>query len=481
MVFIKYLISREKRYLQVMIIILKKFIITSIIAISIVACANNPIRSYKDESDKTLNNVYSDIQDTDTAVVGKADDADILYHMEHGSYLRMRSKYAASDKQFANAQNIVDVWVNSWKNSTQGELTTTTKQMLINDNAVDYQPKGYEKTMLATYRSLNHIDTHAWQNARIEIKKMYQTEQAIENYNQVLYTAEKEETNKIQSDGQSNYIYQQIMGKYNFADINSPKVLALKNSYQSAFSHYLAGFVFEALNEPSLSRPGFVKAGQLNPTNKLPQQSIDNIDNNKIKKPNHTNLLIIEEVGHAPQFKSQQFPIPFNYNSTGAKNACINNINVFFPILQPDTINTSSYAYTINGQAHHPELFTDYNLMAARYLHDQMPHIIARNIAAALRNVAASQASCMASGNTGTILSLAAAIGGFVLDRADERTWVLLPSKVYLNRVQLPYGKHIIKVMVNGSEHTREINLTKPYQIVSFRVLGRRVFFNTDN
>jgi uncharacterized protein len=460
-----------------MVILFKQTIIAGFVAINIAACANNPIRSYKDESDKTLSNIYSDVNES--AVHGNASDPDILYHMEHGSHLRMRSKYAASDKQFAAAQSVVDTWVNSWKNSTRGELTTTTKQMLINDNAVDYQPKGYEKTMLATYRALNHVDTHAWSNARIEIKKMYQTEQAIENYNQALYITEKEETDKIKSDGQSNYIYQQIMSKYNFADINSPKVLALKNSYQSAFSHYLAGFVFEALNEPSLSRPGYVKAGQLNPHNKLPQKSIDNIDKNGTRKPKHTNLLIIEEIGHAPQFKSNEFSVPFNYNSKGSKDACINSINVFFPTLHPDTINTSSYTYSINGQAHHPELFTDYNLMAARYLHDQMPHIIARNIAAAVRNIASSQASCSAGGSAGTILSLAAAIGGMILDRADERTWVLLPSKVYLNQVQLPYGKQTIKVMVNGHEHVREINLSKPYQIVSFRVLGNKVFFNT--
>ena len=31
---------------------------------------------------------------------------------------------------------------------------------------------------------------------------------------------------------------------------------ALKNSYQSALSHYLAGFVYEALGEPSLGRAG---------------------------------------------------------------------------------------------------------------------------------------------------------------------------------------------------------------------------------
>jgi uncharacterized protein len=64
-----------------------------------------------------------------------------------------------------------------------------------------------------------------------------------------------------------------------------------------------------------------------------------------------------------------------------------------------------------------------------------------------------------------------------MLDRADERTWVLLPSKVYLNRTLLPYGKHVIIINVNGQNYTKTINLNAPYQIVDIRVLGNRVFF----
>jgi hypothetical protein len=452
---------------------IKKILILTAIGTSIVACANNPIRSYKDDSDKTLNNIST--SPTDAAVYGNSD---IIYYMEDGIYQRMLTKYDASNSQLAKAQKAVDDWVNSWSNTTSGRISNSMTQMLINDKAVDYQPKGYEKTALATYRALNHIDINHWENARIEIKKMYQTEVAIQNYNQALYMQTQADTANYQSDPEQNSLYQQIRGKYNFTSIDNPAVLALKNSYQTAVSHYLAGFVFEALGEPSLSRPGYVNAGTLSPHNGLSNRSIANLDNGNTKKPGYTNLLIIEEVGHAPQFKSRQIPLVFNYNSSKSNQTCVNNINLFFPELVPDPDGKTSYSYSIDDKGQKQELYTDYNLMAARYLHDQIPHLIARNIAAAVRNISASQASCNAAQNDlGTALSIAASIGGFLLDSADERTWVLLPSRVYLNRVQLPYGDHTIRLNVNGQEYSKVVKLNAPYQILDMRVLQNRVFF----
>ena len=44
---------------------------------------------------------------------------------------------------------------------------------------------------------------------------------------------------------------------------------ALKNGYQSALSHYLAGFVYESLGEPSLAAPGYRLANELQPDHPL--------------------------------------------------------------------------------------------------------------------------------------------------------------------------------------------------------------------
>ncbi len=454
---------------------LKNILTYSLIITSVAACANNPIRSYKDDSDKMLQSLNT--SNIESTAYGNPKNPDILFYMEYGTALRMMSNYDSSDLQLGKAQSIVDVWTNSWSNTTGGEIANTAIQMLVNDSATDYEPKGYEKTMLATYRALNHIDNNNWSNARIEIKKMYQTEQAIANYNQAMYMEEKASTNKINNSPKEQQLYTQILQKYDFSDINSPQVLALKNAYQSAFSHYLAGFVFEALNEPSLSRPGYIKSGQLAPLNKLSQKSIDNLDSGNTVRSKYTNVLIIQEVGHAPQLKSHEIHIPFPISTRNA--SCITNVNLFFPTLVLDKEASSGYSYFLDGKFQNQELYSNYNLMAARSLHDQMPHLIARNISAAIRNVGVSAASCAEGGSAGTIINIANIITGALLDHADERSWVLLPSKVYLNRVQLPFGKHNFSIVVNGMTYTQTINLNTSYQIIDMRVIGNKFFLNT--
>lgn len=453
----------------------KKLVLTLLSTLSLIGCANNPFSSYKNASDERLSKIYAG--NIESAMLAEST-SDVLFNMEYGSLLRIRQNYESSNFYFDRAQNSINTWVYSWTNTTGGQITKTASSMLINDNVNDYEPRGYEKTFLTTLHALNQVDLNNLNNARVEIQRMYQVEQSIQNYNQYMYNQAQIEAQKQSKDKTESYLYQQITQKYNFKDINSPQVLALKNSYQNAFSHYLAGFIFEALNEPSLARPGYVKAGQLNPTNTLIQQSINNIDKNVRPKTGYTDLLIVEEVGHAPQIKSNQINVPINLNLIGTQNSCINMINVFYPTMVIDKNNLASYNYSIDNKETSPLPMTDVNLMVAKSISDETSHIISRNIAAAIRNIATAQASCAAGGGMGALLNLGTAIGSTFIDKADERNWNLLPSKVNINRATLAYGKHNITVTVNGINYSKEITLDKPYQIITFRIIGNQVFFN---
>lgn len=435
----------------------------------LISCANNPFNSYKLKSDNMLRSIYTEPNNPSSEVYGNS--SDILFFMEYGTFLKLTNNYQQSNIQLNQAQLIIERWVNSWQNSLGGNILNNSLQMLINDSITDYEPKGYEKTMLATYKALNNVSLGNSEFARIEIKRMYQIEQAIYNYNQVLYDKEKANAKNIEPNSTEDKLYQEILYKYDFNDINTPEVLALKNSYQVAYAHYLAGFIFEALNEPSLSRPGYLKSAQLMPLNKLPQKSIDNLDNNPNRKKNYSNVLIIQEVGHAPQIKSENIHFPF-YTYVDGK-LCPTNINIFFPKLVYDRQGNSIYNYSIDGKNVTQELFTNFDLMAARSLHDNMPHIIMRNITAAIRNISMSSISC----NQGSsLLNLASMVTNSFLDNADERTWVLLPSKVYLSRFELPFGKHNLQININGDTLNKEINIDRPYQIINMRVIGDKLY-----
>jgi hypothetical protein len=450
-----------------------------LLCLFLTGCMNNPFASYKETSDQRLAKIY---QGQASSAMEAKNTPDVLYNMEYGLLLRLNQEYAPSNMYFARAQKSMDVWTNSWKSSTAGQIASQFTSLLLNDQIMDYQPKGYERSFLATFYALNHLALNNFDDARIEIKKMYELEQATQNYNDVLYQRQEIASQNEKKDKTTNEIQQQIKAQYNFSDIGSPKILALKNSYQNAFSHYLAGFVFEALKEPSLSRPGYVKSGQLNPTNTLIQKSIDNLDQGKTPREGTTDLLIVEEVGHAPQIQSIQIPININLNLVG-KGSCANTINLFFPKLVLDTANQPVYKYLLDTQEMMPLFFVDVNLMAARTLYDGIPHLISRNVAAALRNIVSAQLVCSQQNKmdprANQLLQMGNGFLGSLMDKSDERILTLLPSKININRVNLPYGKHTITVPLNGASYKKVIMLNQPYQIITFRIMGSQVFFGT--
>src|SRR5207237_5729853 len=65
---------------------------------------------------------------------------------------------------------------------------------------------------------------------------------------------------------------------YPVQTIDNPEVNALRNGYQSALAHYLAGFVYEALGEPSLAAPGYRLANELQPNRPALEDALRGLD-----------------------------------------------------------------------------------------------------------------------------------------------------------------------------------------------------------
>lgn len=454
---------------------LKYKLIVLFVNIGLLGCANNPLRSYKSETDKIVA-VLNQGNLEEAPQTLKAND-DVLYHLEYGSLLRMSAAYPQSESNFIAANAYVDAWAASYHNGTWGNIADTFEATLVNDNVLDYQIKDYEKVMLVTYRALNALDQGDWDDARIQIQRMYQLEQLIQNYRDAEYQAMAEKSQELPQNTLSfNQFVARNQDNYDFGSISTPQVLALRNSYQNAFSHYLAGFVFEALGEDSLSRPGYLKALQLNPANSMISQSISNLDKNNKPGKNQTDLLLVEEIGHAPQIKSYDINIPF-FSTTRNGNNCVNSVSVSFPGLVLDRENIYANTFMVDGHNQMPALFANVNLMAARYLHDDLPNIFIRNILRAGRDFAAQQSAC---NNGSSLLNIAALGAGILLNRADERTWVLLPGQIYVNRIRLPRGKHVIAVNTALGIKQLTVNLTGAYQVVTWRVIGNQVYFSPD-
>ena len=127
--------------------------------------------------------------------------------------------------------------------------------------------------MLLTYMALNYLAMGDYERARVAIKQTHELEAEIAEARSRQLAAVEEEAKKRGARSS----FKELNG-YPIQTIDNPAVNALRNSYQSALSHYLAGFIYEALGEPSLAAPGYRLANELQPGQPLLEEALSGLD-----------------------------------------------------------------------------------------------------------------------------------------------------------------------------------------------------------
>ena len=231
-----------------------------------------------------------------------------VYNLEQGSILRLMgvNKIPDSTKELLAADAILRQ-NELTRASIKSSLSNVAGYFLSEGIGKDYVLKNYEGTMLAYTLALNHVLSGNWDNARVEILKMAQREKDIASFNEAKYQAIAEARSKGINGMQGTVDNRVIQGNpiingYPVNTISDSQTLSLKNSYQSAAAHYLAGFIFEKLREPSLAAPGYRLAIELRPDIPFLQDALKNLDAN-VQQPinassiGQTDTLFVIETG----------------------------------------------------------------------------------------------------------------------------------------------------------------------------------------
>ena len=170
-------------------------------------------------------------------------DKDLLYYFEKGELLRAKGDLSGSQNAWTSADQVVGQWEDAVKLDT-GKYLAQFGSFLVNDKVRRYEGYDYEKVMLTTQMALNLLAVNDFDGARTAIKKTHEREAVIADLRDKEYLKREDEAEKqgVKTE------YKDLKG-YPVEALDAPDVVNLKNSYQSAFSHYLAGFVYEALGE----------------------------------------------------------------------------------------------------------------------------------------------------------------------------------------------------------------------------------------
>ncbi len=424
------------------------------------------MRSYDNELKQTIDLVGQGQLDqalTQHEANNSGNDSDLLYYLEKGELLRLKSQYKDSVATWLQADQKVNEWENEAK-IRAGAILENAGAIVLNDKTRRYDGHDYEKVMLSTQLALDHLLNGDWNSARTEIKKTHEREAVIAEIN-----AKDAEALEQESKEKGITTTFKDLNGYPVETLNSAEVTTLKNGYQSAFSHYLAGFVYEALNEPGLASPGYRQAIELRPNIKTLEDGLAALDARPaLRKSSETDVLFVVESGAAPALSSITIPVPVIVSNLGV-------IPISFPVLHSDPSHTlQPSTLGIDGKDTLPlAAITSLDTMSKRALRDDMPGIIVRGILRAAAKTM-SQKALMDQGGYASIAGIALNVANVITESADERTWRTLPATISVARATVPSGKHDITV---GSSK-QSIDIKGSHAVVVTRLLGNQAYWS---
>jgi len=395
---------------------------------------------------------------------GRGSKKELLYYLEKGELLRLDGRIQDSQAAWFEADKRVKEWEDTVRAHPE-RLLRDLGSVLVNDRVRPYEGADFEKVMLTARMALNHIALGEWDQARVAIKRTHEREALVADLRSK-QTIEAEDQARKRG-ARTNF---RELNGYPVQSIDSPEVNALKNSYQSAFSHYLAGFVYEALGEPSLAAAGYRQAIELRPGVGLLEQSLEGLDSRILNRgAQSTDLLVVLEIGTAPARVSTNFNLPI-FTDRGLAIAPIS-----VPVIRDlDPMPPVRGVELDRRPAGDLALVTSIDLMSRRQLRDEMPWIMLRAFTRATAKVVV-QRQVMRRDDSGLVSALAI-IGSVITEQADERTWRTLPASVSVARMTLDPGDHMLAVQVGSARHEFPVNVQGRYALVSIRILGSQAY-----
>ena len=385
----------------------------------------------------------------------------LLYNLERGELLRMDRRYEDS----TNAFLLADIKVKEWEETAKtdpSKLMGTVGAALISERLKNYEGQDYEKVWLTTRLAMNRVAVGDFENARVDIKRTHEREAIIAEFrSKETLAAEEEAKSKGAAAGGKE------LNGYPVETLNDPEVLALKNGYQNALSHYLAGFMYEVLGESGLAAPGYRKAIELKPETGVLEEGLRGLDNRTSftwkRRQRMTDVLFVVEAGDAPARKPKAFTIPVP-TGRGMVTASIS-----YPVIEPSTdplLTTLSAA----GTDLKLEKVVDVNVMARRALKDEMPGMVLRGVTRAIAKGVMQNELQRGGGLVGGLIG---AVASAATEVADDRMWRMLPGRVYIARGYLPPGEHV--VTVNGRALPDPVKIDGQYALVPLRLYENTV------
>jgi len=375
----------------------------------------------------------------------------MLYYLNKGTLLHYQGDYAASNQQFESAKSLMD-------KLSAISLLEQTGSIMVNDTMKSYEGVPNEQLLIYAFEELNYLQSGNVDEAAVEARQFDIKQRLIAG-----------------KDLSAKYLY-------------------------GAFVRYLNGMTYEEVGESDSARIDYRKAvdgykAQSSFTGfGVPaalKADLDRLENPQTKsRP----VAAGESAGSKTQFSDARNngEVVFILNDGLGPTLAENIVSVANPDPQHGTailsvavpkfvqrpVPVARFEISDGSESATSELVEDVNAIARKSLEDRLPAITARAVARMLAKNAVAKKIKNQSENAGSgalLLSIVTDVGAIVSERADTRSWSLLPGNFLMARLSLPPGTHDLKVAYY--DNSGNVLATRDYDAV--RVMaGRKVFLS---
>ncbi|MCF6325462.1 MAG: hypothetical protein L3J89_14285 [Gammaproteobacteria bacterium] len=412
-------------------------------------CATNSIfSSYPSQVENIKLQVsIGDFAGAQAVLAKKSMGADImLYLMERGRISQMAGDTEESIQDFQTVLEAFEAKEAAAKITASG-VASGAGAVMLNENAIPYQGDIYERVFVHSFQALNFLAERNLDAAAVEVRRanLEQKFALQENENELIEAEEEDEKAKILS---ANKGY-----KSKFPAL-ATIAGTVKNSFQNAYSFYISGLIYEINGDANDAYIDYKKALEIYPGNSYIRGDVarlakrlsmeedfeqikDSVSPARMTSPaeGEGKLVVLYEQGYVPE--RQEVNVLFDI--MGVPN------NMVFPTYSERAPPARSLVIGLAGERlGETETVVQPSAMAARALSDRMPGMIVRQ---GLRIIAREK---MKDNQLTSTFGVLAGLGQFFLNRADLRSWLMLPAEVQIMHAPARHGEQILTLR-NGS------------------------------
>jgi hypothetical protein len=410
-------------------------------------CATYSVGIAKVEHETSTRNLAGALKSLDEL---KLDGADrMLYYLNKGTLLRLQGDYAASNQQFESAKSLMDYL-------SAISVTEQTGSVVVNDTVKAYEGTGNEQLLIYAFKELNYLQSGDVDDAAVEARQFDIKQRLI---------AGKDPSAAYLSGAFVRYLNGMVYEEAGERD-------AARIDYSKAVDGYQAQRSITGSGVPAALRADLDRL-----ENPRPQSNFTRVKNSAgiatqaMDPRNDGEVVFILHDGLGPTLAESIVRV---VNPDPQNGAAV--LSVAVPRFVQRPVPVARFELSEGPESASSELVDDVNAIARKSLEDRLPAIAARAVARmVLKNAVARKVKNQNrdEGSGALLLSIVTDVGAIVSERADTRSWSLLPGNILMARLALPPGMHDLRVTYY--DESGNVIAARDYDAVRV-VAGRKVF-----